>query len=173
VTVIRGVRCACPAATVSRLQAARKGDGQPASKGDPNGNTTTYGYDALGRSTTKETKTGATSRAAYTWTRNQAGEVLSEASSITSDPTNGTRTYAYDALARLTAFTDGATTTAYGWAAATVRRPRTATAPRFAAHYRHRAGELPPRCRRSNDRMPCRRHHRSADPPAPVVRASR
>jgi YD repeat-containing protein len=51
-----------------------------------------------------------------TWTRNAAGSVLAESSTITSDPTNNSRTYTYDPAGRLTGFTDGAATTAYGWA---------------------------------------------------------
>ena len=105
-----------PVSTTASFTWAYRADGQLASQNDPNGSTTTFGYDALGRAKTKETKTGATSRAAYTWARNRAGQVLSENTNITGDPTNNTRSFGYDALARLTSFTDGATTTSYGWA---------------------------------------------------------
>ena len=72
----------------------------------------TTGYDALGRPETKATTgTGGVARAAYAWTRNAAGSVLAEASTITSDPTNNTRLFGYDPAGRLTGFTDGATTT--------------------------------------------------------------
>ncbi len=43
----------------------------------------------------------ATTRAAYAWAYNRAGLVLSEASTITGDPSNGTIAYAYDPLGRL------------------------------------------------------------------------
>jgi RHS repeat-associated protein len=47
---------------------------------------------------------GTVTRASYTYTYNRAGQRLSEASTITGDPTNGTATFAYDALARLTGY---------------------------------------------------------------------
>ncbi len=73
-----------------------RADGQPATMSAPNGNTTTYGYDDAGAATSKTTTgTGGTARAAYSWTRNQAGQLLSEASTISGDPANGTVTYAY------------------------------------------------------------------------------
>jgi RHS repeat-associated protein len=85
------------------------------SKAAPNGNTTTSGYDPLGRPTAKTTTgSGGVARAAYAWTHNRAGQILTESSTITGDPTNGTRTYGYDPLARLVTVTD-ATTTTYGW----------------------------------------------------------
>ena len=65
----------------------------------------------------KDTTAGATNRALYDWTYNRAGQVLTEASTITGDPTNGTRTTAYDPLGRLTGSTIAGTTTSYGWAA--------------------------------------------------------
>jgi RHS repeat-associated protein len=46
---------------------------------------------------------------------NRAGQILSEDSQISGDPTNGTTTYTYDPLERLTAFTRASTTTTYGW----------------------------------------------------------
>jgi YD repeat-containing protein len=85
------------------------------SKAAPNGNTTTSGYDPLGRPTAKTTTgSGGVARAAYAWTHNRAGQILTESSTITGDPTNGTRTYGYDPLARLVTVTDAATVT-YGW----------------------------------------------------------
>jgi RHS repeat-associated protein len=90
-------------------------DGQVKTQGDPNGNSTAFGYDALGRERTRvTTAAGPVTRAQYAWTRNQAGQVLSEASTITGDPANNTRTYTYDSIGRLTGFSDGTPTT-YGW----------------------------------------------------------
>ncbi|CAN5598268.1 hypothetical protein BH20CHL7_BH20CHL7_07190 [soil metagenome] len=92
-----------------------RADGQLATMAAPNGNMTTHGYDTLGRATTKSTNgTGGVARAVYGWTHNRAGQILSESSVVTGDPTNGTRTYAYDPLARLVSAAD-ATTTTYGW----------------------------------------------------------
>jgi RHS repeat-associated protein len=92
-------------------------DGQPDSQAGPNGNTTTFGYDALGRETGRSTAaTGPVNRAIYVLAYNRAGQILSEVSTITGDPTNGTTSYAYDPLERLASYTSpAATTTAYGW----------------------------------------------------------
>jgi RHS repeat-associated protein len=93
-----------------------RADGQLASAGAPNGNSTAFGYDDAGAPTSKTTTgTGGAARAAYTWTRNQAGQILSEASTISGDPANGTATFAYDLLGRLTGYTRAGTTTTYGW----------------------------------------------------------
>jgi YD repeat-containing protein len=99
-----------PVSTTSSFTWSYGADGQVRDFGQPNGNSTHTEYDQLGRASTKETKTGQTSRAAYTWTRNQAGQVRSEQTTITSDPTNNTRAFAYDQAGRLTSFTDGSTT---------------------------------------------------------------
>ena len=105
-----------PVSTTASFTWAYRADGQPSSVGAPNGNTTAFGYDAAGRPATRiTTGSGGIARAAYAWTRNAAGGVLSEDSQIASDPTNGTRAFAYDAAGRLAAFTDGATTTTWGW----------------------------------------------------------
>ena len=86
-----------PVSTTATFTWAYRADGQVASRADPNGNTTATGYDALGRPETKTTTgTGGVARAAYAWTRNAAGSVLAESSTITSDPTNNTRLFAYD-----------------------------------------------------------------------------
>ena len=96
---------------------AYRADGQPSSVGQPNTNTTSFGYDPVGRLTGKDTTSGGVSRAAYGWTYNRAGSILSEASAITSDPTNNTRRFTYDPLGRLAGFSDDtwATATTYGW----------------------------------------------------------
>ena len=74
-----------------------RADGQPASVAAPNGNTTTYGYDDAGSETSRTTTgTGGIARAAYAWTRNQAGQILTEASTISGDPANGTAAYGYE-----------------------------------------------------------------------------
>ena len=84
----------------------------------PNGNTTAFGYDDLGRPSAKTTTgSGGVSRAAYSWTPNRAGAVTAESSTISGDPTNGPTSYTYDPLGRLTGFTRSGTTTSYGWQA--------------------------------------------------------
>ena len=45
-------------------------DGQPATFGQPNGNTTAYAY---GRLVSKDTTAGGTDQALYDWTHNRAG----------------------------------------------------------------------------------------------------
>ena len=75
-------------------------DGLPSGSAAPNGNTTTYGYDPLGRLLAQVTGT----RASHAWTLNRAGSRLSEASTISGDPGNGTAALAYDALGRLTGY---------------------------------------------------------------------
>ncbi len=64
----------------------------------PNGNSAALTYDATGRLLTKVT--GA--RASYMYAYNQAGSRLTEASTVTGDPANGTATFTYDQLGRLT-----------------------------------------------------------------------
>ena len=59
--------------------------------------------------------TGGTDRAVYGWTRNRAGQILTEAATVTGDASNGTVTYAYDPLGRLSSSALGGTTTTYGW----------------------------------------------------------
>ncbi len=86
-----------------------------------NANTLAQTFDAAGHLLTRTTKTGSTSRAAYTYAYNRAGQILSEASTITGDPANGTVAYAYDPLGQLTGSTLAGTTTAYGWDATTNR----------------------------------------------------
>ncbi len=105
-------------ATSAGFTWAYRADGQTSSYGQPNGNTTAYGYDAAGRpASSATTAAGPVARASYAWTRNRAGQVLSEAAAVAGDPTNGTRSFSYDPLARLTAFSDDGwtTATAYGW----------------------------------------------------------
>ena len=75
-------------------------DGQPMSASAPNGNSSALTYDAVGRLLTKVTG----SRASYTETYNRAGNRLTDASTITGDPANGTATLAYDPLGRLTSY---------------------------------------------------------------------
>ncbi len=92
-----------------------RADGQPSSISAPNGNTTTYGYDDAGMVSAKVTANSGGTPADYGWTRNRAGQILTEASTITGDPSNGSTAYAYDQLSRLTSFTRVSSTTAYGW----------------------------------------------------------
>ena len=96
-------------------------DGQLASATQGNGNTLTQTFDAAGHLLDRETKTGGTSRAHYVYTYNRAGQILSEASTITGDPANGTVAYGYDPLGQLTGSTLSGTTTAYGWDTTTNR----------------------------------------------------
>lgn len=98
-----------------------RADGQVSSSAAPNGNTTDFGYDAAGAPASKVTTNSGGTPASYTWTRNRAGEMLTEASAITGDSTNGTTTYAYDPLARLADFSLGGSTTNYVWQAVTNR----------------------------------------------------
>ena len=86
-----------------------------------NGNVQAQAFDAAGRLLTRTTTDGGVSRAAYTYTYNRAGLVLSEASTITGDPSNGTVAHTYDPLGQLTGSTLAGTTTAYGWDATTNR----------------------------------------------------
>ena len=86
--------------------------GRPTGATQGNGNTVTFTYDAAGRELTRTTRTGGTTRAAYTWLYNRAGMVLSETSTITGDPSDGTVAYGYDPLGRLTASTGS---TGYTW----------------------------------------------------------
>ena len=104
-----------------------------------NGNTVTSTYDAAGRELIRTTKTGGTTRAAYTWTHNRAGLVLSEASTITGDPANGTIGYAYDPLGRLTG--SGATT--YTWDATANRTGAGSSTTAFDAANRPTSGTSP------------------------------
>ncbi len=99
-----------------------RADGQRATFAQPNGNTTDYTYDTAGHLTGSDDDTaGGTDRAVYAWTYNRAGQVLTEASTISGDASNGLVTYAYDPLGRLTGSTLAGTTTAYGWDATTNR----------------------------------------------------
>jgi RHS repeat-associated protein len=86
-----------------------------------NGNTIAQAFDAAGHLLTRTTKTGLTSRAHYVYTYNRAGMILSEASTVTGDPANGTVAYGYDPLGQLTGSTFSGTTTAYGWDTTTNR----------------------------------------------------
>jgi YD repeat-containing protein len=82
-----------------------RADGQQASLLAPSGNTTAWTYDEAGRPTgSATTAAGPITRASYPYALNRAGQRLSEASSITGDPTNGTVTFTYDALGRLTGY---------------------------------------------------------------------
>jgi RHS repeat-associated protein len=79
-------------------------DGQPTSLAAPDGNTTAYGYDPAGRLLTISTTAGATHRADYTYAYNAAGQRLTENSQVTGDTANGTASFAYDPLGRITSF---------------------------------------------------------------------
>ena len=89
--------------------------GQVRSATAGNGNTVASTFDATGRELARTTRTGETDRAAYTWTHNRAGLVLTEDSQVTGDPANGTVGYGYDQLGRLTS----SGSTGYNWDAAT------------------------------------------------------
>lgn len=86
---------------------AYRADGQPSSSSDPNGNSATLTYDDAGRMLTKVTTGagGSPTRASYSYANNRAGMRLSEASTISGDPANGTASFGYDALGRLTSYT--------------------------------------------------------------------
>ncbi len=75
--------------------------------------TTTYNYDALGR-TTQESFSGTGSNTVKTYAYNIGGNRTSFALSVGGVSQFGT-TYTYDALNRLTGMTEGATTATYGY----------------------------------------------------------
>jgi YD repeat-containing protein len=81
--------------------------GDVATSSDPTGNTTTNTYDPLGRPTARSTSgaSGCSTCAAYTFTYNNAGNELTRVSTISGDTANGTTTFAYDALDRVTTYT--------------------------------------------------------------------
>jgi RHS repeat-associated protein len=81
--------------------------GAVASMTDPTANVTTNTYDSLNRLTARSTtgSSGCTNCASLTDTYNDADNIVSSASTITGSGANGTTTYAYDALDRLTNFT--------------------------------------------------------------------
>jgi YD repeat-containing protein len=99
---------------------AYRADGSSSTRTQPNANTTTHGYDTIGRLLTKVTtgSGGTPTRSSVTYTYNRAGQRLSEASTITGDPANGTASFTYDAIGRLTAYTSplgSGSNQAYGW----------------------------------------------------------
>jgi len=101
---------------ITAITTSYRADGQPASQAAPNGNTTTFAYDAVARETARSTTAaGPVTRAAYSLAYNRAGQILTESTQVTGDPTNGTTTYAYDPLERLASYTRASSTTAYGW----------------------------------------------------------
>ena len=93
-----------------------RADGLPSAFGQPNGNATDLSYDKLGRLTGSDDDTaGGTDRAVYGYTYNRAGQILTEAATVTGDASNGTITYAYDPLGRLASSTLSSVATLYGW----------------------------------------------------------
>ncbi len=95
-------------------------DGQPSAMTAQNGNATAFTSDQAGRPLTRTTTgTGGVARASYVWTRNAAGVVRSETSTITGDTSNGTASYGDDPLSRLTTFTapPGVTNQTTSWEA--------------------------------------------------------
>ena len=80
---------------------AYRADGQPASVTPPNGwgNVTSSSYDAAGSPTGL-----ATTNAAFTYTLNRAGHRLTETATVAGDPQNGTATFTFDPLGRLTGY---------------------------------------------------------------------
>jgi len=97
-----------------------RADGELSTRTDPNANVTSNGYDTIGRLLTKVTtgSGGTPTRASLTFTYNRAGLRLSEASTVSGDPANGTATFTSDALGRLTGYTSPlgtSTNQAYGW----------------------------------------------------------
>ena len=104
----------------SPFSTAYRADGQPATQTAPNANQTSWSYDAVGNLTALASTAagGSPSRAAYTYTYNQAGLRVAETSTLSGDPTNGGVTYTYDSLARLTGYARaGAATQSYAWGA--------------------------------------------------------
>ncbi len=106
--------------SASAFTTAYRADGSPSTRTQPNANTTTHGYDTIGRLLTKVTtgSGGTPTRASLTYTYNRAGVRLSEASTVTGDPANGTASFAYDAIGRLTSYASplgSGSDQAYGW----------------------------------------------------------
>jgi RHS repeat-associated protein len=83
---------------------AYRADGQRQTLAEPDGNTSTWAFDTAGRPTGSATTAGQTTRASYVYTLNRAGQRLSESSTITGDPTNGTVNFTYDPLGRITGY---------------------------------------------------------------------
>lgn len=94
-----------------------RADGQLATFAAPNGNTTTWTYDQVGRPTRNLTEgPGGVDRADYVYTVNRAGQRMAEASTITGDPTNGTVNFTYDAVGRVTGYSGTSVTSqTYAW----------------------------------------------------------
>jgi RHS repeat-associated protein len=112
----RQVELADPVHGSTHFTFSYRADDQTATVGAPNGNTTTFAYDGAGSSAGKTTAGGGINRAVYAWTRNRGGNVLSEVSTITGDTTNGTTSFTYDQLGRLTGATRSTTfAQAYTW----------------------------------------------------------
>ncbi len=78
-----------------------RADGQPSTVTPPNGwgNVTSSSYDAAGNLTGL-----ATTNAAFTYTANRAGNRLTEDAQVAGDPQNGTATFTFDPLGRLTGY---------------------------------------------------------------------
>jgi RHS repeat-associated protein len=91
-----------------------RADGQPALVDAPNGNDTTFTYDAAGSVVNKKTAAGSTRRVEYAWTRNRAGNLLTEDYTKATDAAIPAG-FAYDGVGRLAAFTRDGATTLYGW----------------------------------------------------------
>ena len=81
--------------------------GPVASVTDPTANVTTNTYDPLNRLTARSTtgSSGCSNCASLTYTYNDASNIVSSTSTITGSSANGTTTYTYDAIDRVTAFT--------------------------------------------------------------------
>ena len=100
-----------------------RSDGQPATIAAPNGNTTAFTYDDAGTPASTSTTNNGGLNVGYAWTRNRAGNILSETGQVlvhsvpTADPINVTTSYGYDPLGRLSNFTRAGSTTSYGWQA--------------------------------------------------------
>lgn len=96
---------------------------RPASVTPPSGwgSVTTDSYDAAGHLTGL-----ATTNAAFTYTLNRAGRRLAEDAQVAGDPQNGTATFTYDRLGRLTDYAlPGIRTLAATWQADPNRAPLT------------------------------------------------
>jgi RHS repeat-associated protein len=93
-----------------------RADGQPALVEAPNDNDTTFTYDAAGNLANKKTAKNNTRRVEYAWTRNRAGNLLSEDYTKATDAAIPAG-FAYDGTGRLAAFTRDGATTLYGWQA--------------------------------------------------------
>jgi RHS repeat-associated protein len=101
---------------IAAINLAYRPDGQLSNQATPNGDSTAFAYDAVGRELSRTTTApGPITIASIANAYNRAGQILSESSTISGDPSNGTTNFTYDSLDRLINFSRGGAATNYGW----------------------------------------------------------